>query len=279
MAVSFATINPANLELSPQRVKYKTIDLGATLGNVAVGVETMKADLKADQMGETVIDRKVSGHKFSVAFELAEVKYMDNWKVVFPNVNFVTSGGNKAAFFDSQVGRADSTDAGNLLLHPLSLPDADLSQDYLFYKAISEAKAELVYGPSAQVKMKVTMYVLPDFTTQPARFMFHGDPSVGLIAASAASPVYVGTGNGTLTGVSVFSGVTKTETITIKCIAAQSNAGLFQVSGSLSGQLGVATVAGGAFVSSVIAFTLNDGSTDFVANDQFTIATTAANYV
>ena len=34
--VSFATITPGNFELTPCRVNYKGVDLGATLGNVKV---------------------------------------------------------------------------------------------------------------------------------------------------------------------------------------------------------------------------------------------------
>jgi len=57
------------------------------------------------------------------------------------------------------------------------------------------------------------------------------------------------------------------------------NGGKFEVVGSLSGPLGLATV-GTPFVAfgSQISFTINDGTTDFVVGDVFTVATTAANY-
>lgn len=276
--MSFASINPTNLELSPVRVTFKGVDLGATLGKVTVNMEGMKADLKADQMGDTVIDRRISGHKFTVMTELAEIQNKDNWKIVFPWMRELISGGNKAMYAESAIGKSDLADAGILVLHPLSKADSDHSGDYTFYKAIGEGKAETVYGPAEQVKLKITWNILPDFSVQPARFMFHGDTGIGLVAPTVGSPVFTGTGNGTITGLTVFPGLTVSENITIKCVTPQSNAGVFSVTGSVSGPLGLATVGVG-FSSPVIAFTLNDGTTDFVLNDQFVVPTVGGNYV
>ena len=276
--VSSAVINPANLELTPVRVTYKGVDLGATLGNATLSLEVEKGELKADQLGSTVIDRRISGHKMTVSTELAEIRLKDNWKVVFPWLNLVTSGPNKALFANSQIGRSDQSDAGALILHPLSLADADKAGDYNFYKAICEGKAELVYGPGEQVKLKATFNILPDFTVTPARFALIGDPAIGLISASAGSPVFVGTGNGAMGSVVVYNGFTKTETITAVLVTTALDGGIFHVSGSVSGSLGLATV-GVPFVSPVISFTIADGTTDFVLADSFTVATVAANYV
>lgn len=278
MSLSNSTITVANMELSPVRMIYKGVDLGGTLGNCAIAIEAKKAPIKADQMGETILTNRVSGQMMSITAELGEVQLKDNWKVCFPWINLITSGGNKLVYADSQIGRDDVTDAGLLVLHPLSKADADKSSDYNIYKALSSGKSDIVYGPSGQAKLKVVFNVFPDFATIPARFLTYGDPAIGLIHASAASAVYTGTGNGTLTSVSVFDTTTKTETITIKNVTPQSNAGIFFVSGSVSGALGLATV-GVPFVSNQIAFTLNDGTVDFILNDQFTIATTAANYI
>lgn len=278
--VSVAAVNPNDMELTPMRVNFNGVDLGGTLSNVVISPKVTKAPIKADQLGTTILDQRVSGHEITVVTEIAEIKNKDRLKVAMPWVNKVTSGLNKMLYADSQVGRSDLSDAGILILHPLSLADADLSGDWKFFKACAMGDPEPSYGPEGQVKYKVTWRIFPDFTTSPPRFFIHGDPSIGLVAASAGAPAAGGgnVGNGTVTGVSVFSGVTKTETITLTCIHAAANAGIFEVSGSLSGPLGNATVGVG-FSSAVIAFTINDGATDFAAGDTFTIATTAANYV
>jgi hypothetical protein len=266
------------MELTPMRVNFNGVDLGGTLGNVVVSAKYSKAEIKSDQSGETVRDRRTTGVEITVTTEIAEIQLKDNWKVVFPHANLVTSGLNKMIYWTQSVGDSDLARSAILILHPLSKADADLSGDYKFFKACSIAESEITYGPGDQARLKIVWNILPDDSVNPERFMIHGDPTIGLVAASAAAPVYVGTGNGTLTGVSVFSGFTKTETITATAIHSALNDGIFQVSGSLSGPLGNATVGVG-FSSPVIAFTINDGSTDFVIGDQFTIATTAANYV
>jgi hypothetical protein len=266
------------MELSPCRVKFNGIDLGGTLDNVVVRPAFSKAEIKSDQLGETVLDRRVSGLSIQVETAIAEGKLKDNWKVVFPHAKLVTSGPNKQIYFQSMVGDSDLANAAELILHPLSLQDADLSGDHKFFKAVASAESEWVLSPTEQAKLKIVWNILPDTGTIPARFYIHGDPAIGLVAATFAAPIYVGTGTGTMTGVAVYSGFTRTETITVTAVTAVVNGGIFHVSGSLSGSLGLATV-GIAFVSPQISFTINDGGIDFVVGDMFTIATTAANYV
>lgn len=279
--LSFSNITPGQFELTPCRVTYKNVDLGATLSNVVVKIEESLADLKSDQLGTTVIDRKVSGFKVTIETELAEVKLKDNWEVVFPAHKLVTGGGGQKVFyFDSTVGTSMVDLAGQLVLHPLSKPDADKSTDILVWLATAEGKADLTFSPTDQQKLKVVWHMYPDFTTLPPRFMLYGDPTVGLTAASAGAAT-AGTGNvgnGTVTSIVAYSSGAKDETITLQCVTAASNSGTFFVSGTVSGSLGLATV-GQTFTSDPISFLINDGAIDFAVNDSFTIATLAANYV
>lgn len=279
MTVSTANVSTQNLELTPCRVTYKGVDLGGTLDNVLVSIAYSKADIMADQFAETILDKRVSGLNITVTTAIAEVNLKDNWKVVFPNAQFVDDGGNKAINFVTAVGAGDFAQSGILLLHPLSKPDVDLSTDHKFFKAISTEESEFNLSPTEQSKLSVVWTCYPDTSQTPAQYYFHGDPAAGLINASAAAPVPDGgnTGDGTVTGVTVFSGITVSETITLTLVTTVVNGGIFHVEGSVSGSLGLATVGIG-FVSSVIAFTINDGAADFVLNDSFTIVTTSANY-
>ncbi len=283
MSISTATVTPVNMELTPMRVTFGGVDLGGTLSNVVVHVKYNKAPIHADQFGTTILDQRISGQEMTVTCDLAEVNLRANWKVVFANSHLITSGGNNQEYFDMQIGDADSLHWLPLILHPLSRANSDLAGDFKFFLAVATATSDVTYSPTGQAKLKCVFHIFPDTGTIPARWMVYGDPSIGVVAASAGTPVFTGTGNGTCTSVSVFSGVTVTETITIKNVGAATNGGTFYVSGSVSGALGTATISGGAggtasFNSSKIAFTLTDGSTDFVLNDQFTIATIAANY-
>jgi flagellar hook protein FlgE len=87
-------------------------------------------------------------------------------------------------------------------------------------------------------------------------------------APTAGTPVFTGTGNGTMTGVTAGAGAVP-ETITLTATSATQ----FSVTGSVSGAMGTATV-GTPFTSGQLGFTLNAGSTAFAVGDKFTVATT-----
>lgn len=279
MPTSNAVVTTSKMELTPMRVTFNGVDLGGTLSNVVVNTEYSKAEIKADQSGDTVRDRRTSGLNITVTTELAEIQDKDIWKVVFPHAQLVDGGlAGKQMYFVNNIGDSDLANAKPLVLHPLSKQDSDLSGDFNFYLACSDAKSEIVYSPTEQTKLKIVWNILPDDSVVPNAFFVYGDPSIGVVAASASSPVFVGTGNGTMTSVAVYSGFTKTETITVQCVGEVTNAGNFSVNGSLSGPLGIAVV-GVNFSSPEISFIINDGSTDFDIGDAFTVSTVAANYV
>lgn len=97
--------------------------------------------------------------------------------------------------------------------------------------------------------------------------------------ASATSPVAGGenTGDGTCSSVSVNNNTTLTENWTLACTAEAENGGTFSVVGSVSGNVGNASV-GTEFSDSTgkIAFTISDGSEDFDVGDTFTFSTVRA---
>lgn len=85
---------------------------------------------------------------------------------------------------------------------------------------------------------------------------------------------YAGTGNGTMTGLTV-STTAPAEVWTVKLKTAAANGGTFSVTGSVSGAAADAVV-GVAYNNGSIAFTINDGATDFILNDTFTVTVTGA---
>lgn len=287
MSNSFANVNPQNMELTPGRWKYDGVDIGGTLGNSKIAWKIKKSEIKADQTGDTALDRRVSGYALTVETELAEIINKATWKILFPNADLIgpDGGGNYAIHWRVKIGASDIAAAKQLLFHPLSLPDNDLSGDQLFYLATASEESEITYGPDQQAKLKIVWNIYPDFSAGPAcRLMHHGDPAIGLIAASAGSPSFTGTGNGTLTAVVVDDDFTQDETITVTCIGTNgAHKSAWKVVGSLSGNLGTVELTGGAggtgnFSSGPIDFTITDGSTDFIVGDAFSIVTVAANY-
>ena len=282
MPISYSTVSTQNMELTPMRVSYgpagSLLDLGGTLGNVVCSVKFGKAAILSDQSGKTVRDRRVNEQMITVTTELAEIQNKDIWKVVFPHAKEVVSGLNKQIYFQAAIGDSDLANAKQLVLHPLSKADADKSGDYLFFKACASAESEITYGPDNQARLKIVWNILPDDSVQPERFMLHGDPTIGVVHASvgAAVPGVGNVGTDSVGSLVVYDGLTKTETISLLCLSGGASA-KYQVTGSLSGALGVAT-DGVSFVSNQISFTITAGLTPAVAGDTFTIATVASNY-
>lgn len=88
-----------------------------------------------------------------------------------------------------------------------------------------------------------------------------------------AIPTVVGTGNGTMTGLLAGPDVQEGNYV-VKCKTAATNGGVFSVTAPDGTLLPDATV-GTAYVSSHLSFLLNDGATDFIVNDTFTVAVAA----
>jgi len=274
---SNATVKTSDMELSPVRVTFDGVDLGGTLGNVAVKMKYSLADIKADQSGVTVRNRKTSGFECSIELELTEVLNEANWKKVFPHAELVGTAPNQKIIFKNNIGDSQLALAKLLVLHPLSKDNSDKTADFNFFKAIANADSQIVYSPTDQSRLKLVFNVYPDESTTPERFFSYGDPAIVGTAASFSAAVAGGgnVGNGTVSGIAVDNVLTKTETVTLTAVTAALNGGVFYVEGSVSGPLGLATV-GTPFSSGPIDLTINDGSTDFAVGDVFTIATTAA---
>jgi len=182
--MSTATVTTSDMQLTPMRVSFGTagseVDLGGTLGNVALSVKYMKSNILADQSGSTVRDRRVSGMEITVTTELTEVANKDIWKVVFPHATKDGTGtGSLAAIdFKDAIGDGDLANAKQLVLHPLALADADKSQDYTFFKACASAESSITYGPNEQARLKIVWNILPDESVTPNQFFRYGDPAV-----------------------------------------------------------------------------------------------------
>lgn len=104
--VSFANVEVNNMELTPMKVLFKSPgasiadDLGGTLDNVVIAMAYKKSDIMADQLGKTVLDRRVSGIDIKVTTSLAEVQNKDLFKIAFPHatkIPLTKTGGSMTA--------------------------------------------------------------------------------------------------------------------------------------------------------------------------------------
>lgn len=79
---------------------------------------------------------------------------------------------SSAIDFYTNLGNGGQSNAGELLLHPLSKPDVEKETDYIFYKACAMAATEVSYGPDAQLGLKVEWFIYPDMSNSQKYFRF-----------------------------------------------------------------------------------------------------------
>jgi hypothetical protein len=179
--MSYAAVTTTEMELTPCRVTFgdgSPVDLGGTLENVVVSITYDSADIKADQMGTSVLDKKMSGLAVKVTTKLTQVLNKDIWKVAFPLATKVTSGLNSAIDFSSNIGASHIAASHKLVLHPLSLADANVSMDFTFKNAVATGVTEYTHSPTEQAGISVEWTILPDMTVTPAKWFRLGDPAI-----------------------------------------------------------------------------------------------------
>ncbi len=175
-----ATVNVTenSMELTPQRVTLNGVDLGGTLDNVVVDLSYSKGEIKADQFGTTVLDRRVNGIAAKVTFKIAEVRDSAIWAQIFPNADYAVSGLNSAIEFRLPIGASDLDNAVPLVLHPVVTDDAELNQDHTFYLAFPEEVSQITYGPEEQSGLQMVFNVYRQVTGGVSRWYRFGNPSV-----------------------------------------------------------------------------------------------------
>lgn len=195
-----ASFNPNDMELTPGLITLypygnvassAAFPLGATLGNIKVGIKTDKAHFMADQTGSTPLDSAISGQQFTITTEIAQTRdYLLAASAVFPhaillgNAPYDGTSTTAAIGWANKVGSKDSSVAVALNIHPQDLPAASTQYDMLFYKVCATEVSEIDFSPSKQSTWKVVFTVYPD-TANPHsasgtdyRFMVRGNSTL-----------------------------------------------------------------------------------------------------
>jgi len=120
-------------------------------------------------------------------------------------------------------------------------------------------------------------YVQGNFATESGRISSGEDLEAGSVLGEkkldTIGQAFSGTGNGTMTGLN-FDVDTKVGDYKIKCVEAIADGGRFSVVDPDGDRLDDAVV-GTAYDNSALDFTINDGATDFVVDDEFTVTVAA----
>lgn len=278
--------SPQSILVTSAVVKHKGVNVGLVSG-VKITVKHLTTAVQTDQTGKSTVNDFHVGDEMSVEMMFDEYTAL-KMKQAYPKAALISSGGADRITWGRAIGEDFYSEAGVLEILPTSDDENYAGRRFTFYKAAAIGDSSFEYGPDKKIQIKTVFKVYPDFTQVDGEYFgYFGDIAAGSIvhaSAAAAVPGVGNVGNGTVGSILVADAYTKTETWTLTCIAAQANAGLFSVVGSVTGARGVATV-GSSYVSNVvvpaqseIGFLIADGATDFAVGDTFTIATTAKAY-
>lgn len=172
-----ATVTVSSFDIGPCQVTYNTVDLGGTSGNVKVKFGYKKAVLKADQYGDTMLDKAISGMHCSIETEFLEVLNKVNIQKVFPTLVITGTTHNFLDQTDNTAVRQLAL-SSPLMLHPLVDDSTNADHEWYFWKACANEDSEYDFSPSTQAKLKISWDVLLDTSVQPARLFRYGDHSL-----------------------------------------------------------------------------------------------------
>lgn len=125
--------DPQNIKLGTCKISYGGVDLGLTAGGVEVTVGTSTHETKVDQYGDTVVNEFITGRSCTVSAPLAETT-LENLIATMPGAKLVSDGASptkKRVDVASGVGASLRELAKELILHPIALPDSDVSEDFI----------------------------------------------------------------------------------------------------------------------------------------------------
>jgi len=155
-------------------------DLGTTSGGVSAAFEITTIEVKADQTGEALRDKFITGTKATVTMSLLEMTAA-RWSDVVGSVsgdNFTPSGGTKLTGFGESRAYASMFDlSGELILHPTKNAASNKAEDLTFWLTAPIPSSYNFSGTDVSV-MEVTFEALIDQEKETAINLFaYGDGS------------------------------------------------------------------------------------------------------
>lgn len=158
---------------------------GGWIGAVASGGAELESgqtftEVTSDTTGSLILDKIFSGGNASITLSLAEMTTA-RWQELIGNTfgsNVVVSASTLTGFGDDKLYRSAFTFAGQLVGHPVRLPNSDRSADICIFKTVPELGSINYSGTDIQ-NAEFTFSALRD-TSKPAgiRLFARGDHSL-----------------------------------------------------------------------------------------------------
>lgn len=156
--------NPSNIKLGTCKVFLGGVDLGFTIGGVEFELVTTTHDSKVDQFGDIAINTILTGRQPKVTVPLAETT-LDNLIATMPGATLVvdkTTPTKRRVDIKTGIGVSLFDLAQELRLHPIALPDTNVSEDIILPKAATGGNIKFSYKADSERVYNVEFKGYPD---------------------------------------------------------------------------------------------------------------------
>lgn len=148
-------------------VVFNGVDLGHTKGGVEVSYEPTHMDVQVDKYGNTVVEKYLTGEKFTAKVPLAEYT-IANLRVSMPQAQFAGAA-NSRILLGASAGQAAKVDSALLVLHPVS--EGTKAFDIIMYKAYVSSQITLNHKVDEVKVIEVTFEALLDETKNDGNYL------------------------------------------------------------------------------------------------------------
>lgn len=180
-----------NIQAGPASISFKGVVLGFTQDGQEVSSEPTWADIVVDQFGAGALDALLEAQEVTVTTILSEFT-LANLQKVLGGALHVIDGAKEKVTIGRQAGFRARTDAGILLLHPITRDAADVVEDITLYKAYVNEAVAFAHTHNEVKSYEVVWRALVDETKTDGNHLFAiGDTSASadVTAPSVASIV------------------------------------------------------------------------------------------
>jgi len=151
------------LKVTHQAGAVLTIELGATSEGIELAMEAQTVDITSNQTGGIIASQIYTGSSASLSMSLLEVS-KDRFDVLVGQVtgDSVTpvSGTSVVGYGESRLFQSLDSLGGQLILHPIRLPETDFSNDVIFWKSAPKPQTLNFDGTAPQtLAVEFTAYL------------------------------------------------------------------------------------------------------------------------
>lgn len=153
-----------NIKMGTCKILFDGVDLGLTMGGVEVTVETTTKETKVDQFGDTVANETIMGRNITVSAPLAETT-IENMVALLPGTTMTVDSVDPTkikAEVSSGTGISLLLLAKEMILHPIELPDSDVSENLTIPLAATAGAMNFAYKYDEERVFNTTFKGYPD---------------------------------------------------------------------------------------------------------------------